>query len=265
MKPDIVTFWYGSPLHKMHRMCLRSQLKLGYKITLYSYEPAQGLPDGVANSDAAEILPLSLLERLRPIKRQRHETNRPILHFSDFFRFRLQRLGLGLWLDTDMYLIRPFETDPARPFFAWESKRFLGSAVVYLPPDHPIVDEMERVRTSSDLMPDWLPLHLRARQLMWNTLGIKHGPQDIKTIIYGPLALTELARRHHCLDDALPRESFYHFARGHGFFERSRLADVLDDPQVFGIHVQRKARWDQPPASGSMYEWALRNAGGEMA
>jgi hypothetical protein len=264
MKPDIATFWHGGPLHAVHRMCLASQVKLGHRVTLYSYEPMQALPAGVENADAAPILPLSFLERLPTVARGRG-TNRPLLHLSDFFRIRLQRSGRGLWLDTDIYLIRPFDIDPEQPFFAWESENFIGNAVVYLPATHPIVADYERLMAADELLPDWLPQRLRARRRWWNLIGRKHGPQDLGTGMYGPLALTALARRHGCLDAALPRDSFYKFARTHGFFERSNVDAILRDPQLLGIHVQRKARRDQPPVPGSMYQWALRNVAGSLA
>jgi hypothetical protein len=258
VKPNVVTFWHGAPLHDMHRMCLASQAKLGYRVTLYSYEPMQGLPRGIENEDAGSVLPLSFLDRLPTLARGRG-TNRPLLHLSDLFRIRLQRLGRGLWLDTDIYLIRPFAIDPQQPFFAWESENFIGNAVLYLPATHPIVADYERLIAADALLPDWLPQRLRARRRWWTLIGRAHGPQDLGTMMYGPLALTALARRHGCLGAALPRASFYKFARTHGFFERSNVGAILRDPQVLGIHVQRKARKDEPPVPGSMYEWARRN------
>jgi hypothetical protein len=263
VKPDIVTFWHGGPLHAVHRMCLASQVKLGYRVTLYSYEPMHGLPAGIGNEDAAPILPLSFLDRLPTVARGRG-TNRPLLHLSDFFRVRLQRLARGLWLDADMYLIRPFEIDPQQPFFARESTKFINNAVLYLPPTHPIVADYERLIAADELLPDWLPPRLRARRRWWKLIGRAHGPQDLSTLIYGPLALTELAKRHGCLGAAMGRASFYTFARTHGFFERSNVGAILRDPQVLGVHVQRKARMDEPPVPGSMYEWALRNVAGGM-
>jgi hypothetical protein len=264
VKPDIVTFWHGGPLHHIHRMCLASQVKLGYRVTLYSYAPMQGLPAGVGNEDAAPVLPLSFLDRLPTVARGRG-TNRPLLHLSDFFRIRLQRLGRGLWLDTDMYLLRPFEMDPEQPFFAWESTKFINNSVLYLPAAHPIVAEYERLIAADELLPDWLPPRLRARRLWWKLIGRAHGPQDLSTLVYGPMALTELAKRHHCLGAALSRDSFYKFTRTHDFFRRSNVAAILGNPDVIGIHVQRKARMDEAPVPGSMYEWALRNVAGLYA
>jgi hypothetical protein len=64
-----VGFWHGQPLTFLRRMCLASQVKQGYKVTLFSYEPIDNLPRGVVNKDAGAIIPLAFkrsLSALRP-------------------------------------------------------------------------------------------------------------------------------------------------------------------------------------------------------
>ena len=65
MVPDVVTFWHG-PLDALRRLCLRSQVAAGHKVTVYSFEPLTELPDGVGNAEAEAILPHSFSEKLRP-------------------------------------------------------------------------------------------------------------------------------------------------------------------------------------------------------
>ena len=45
MRPDVVTFWHG-PLDGLRLTCLRSQVAAGHKVTVYSFDPLPGLPDG---------------------------------------------------------------------------------------------------------------------------------------------------------------------------------------------------------------------------
>ena len=68
MRPDVVTFWHG-PLDGLRLTCLRSQVAAGHKVTVYSFDPLPGLPDGVGNAEAEAILPHSFSERLRPPSR----------------------------------------------------------------------------------------------------------------------------------------------------------------------------------------------------
>src|SRR6267154_2120132 len=55
MRPDVVTFWHG-PLDRLRQLCLRSQIAAGHRVTVYSFDPLAGLPDGVANADAEAVL-----------------------------------------------------------------------------------------------------------------------------------------------------------------------------------------------------------------
>ena len=88
MRPDVVTFWHG-PLDALRRTCLRSQVAAGHKVTVYSFGPLPGLPDGVGNAEAEAILPHSFSERLRPPQPDGSWRDWTILQFSDFFRMRL--------------------------------------------------------------------------------------------------------------------------------------------------------------------------------
>src|ERR1700733_4588433 len=130
--PNVVTFWHG-PLDRLRQLCLRSQVAAGHNVTVYSFEPLTGLPDGVGNSEAEAILPHSFAEKLRPTGPDGVWRDWTTLQFSDFFRMRLMARSEGLWLDADVLLLKPVETDPAKPFFAWERPRQLGNSVLYLP------------------------------------------------------------------------------------------------------------------------------------
>ena len=104
MRPDVVTFWHGR-LDALRLTCLRSQVAAGHKVTVYSFDPLPGLPDGVGNAEAEAILPHSFSERLRPPQPDGSWRDWTILQFSDFFRMRLMAERAGLWLDADVLLV----------------------------------------------------------------------------------------------------------------------------------------------------------------
>ena len=103
--------------------------------------------------------------------------------------------GAGLWLDADVLLLKPVEIDPARPFFAWERPRQLGNSVLYLPPGDPIVTAFENLMKQDELTPDWLALRHRLTFALRRLRGHSNRLSDIRVAIYGPAALTALARR----------------------------------------------------------------------
>ena len=258
MLPEIVTFWHG-PMDALRQTCLRSQLAAGHKVTVYSFDTIPGLPAGVANADAEAILPHAFSERLRPPQPDGSWRDWTILQFSDFFRMKLMAKGLGLWLDADVLLLKPVEVDPARPYFAWERPRQLGNSVLYLPPDHAIVTAFESLMEQDELTPDWLAPRHRLIFALRKLRGGSNRLSDIRVAIYGPAALTALARRGGEIVHALPKQSFYAVhAEPKLFFEPSDFAKLLADPETIGLHISPKGRGDQQPVAGSLHDWAAK-------
>lgn len=256
MLPEIVTFWHG-PMDALRQTCLRSQLAAGHKVTVYSFDPIPGLPNDVANAEAEAILPHAFSERLRPPQPDGSWRDWTILQFSDFFRMKLMAKGLGLWLDADVLLLRPVEIDPAKPYFAWERPRQLGNSVLYLPPRHGIVTAFEELMEQEELTPNWLSLRHRITFLMRRLRGGSNRLSDIRVAIYGPAALTALARRTGELQNALPKQSFYAVhAEPKLFFDPSSYLGLVTDPAIIGLHISPKGRGGEKPIPGSLYAWA---------
>jgi hypothetical protein len=261
MLPEIVTFWHG-PLDALRQTCLRSQLAAGHKVTVYSFDTIPGLPAGVANADAEAILPHAFSDRLRPPQPDGSWRDWTILQFSDFFRMRLMAKGLGLWLDADVLLLKPVEIDPAKPYFAWERPRQLGNSVVYLPAAHGIVAAFEELMEQEELTPNWLSVRHRVTFMMRRLRGGSNRLSDIRVAIYGPAALTALARRTGELQNALPKQSFYAVhAEPKLFFDPSSYLGLVTSPDIIGLHISPKGRGGEKPIPGSLYAWAAERFG----
>jgi hypothetical protein len=112
-----------------------------------------------------------------------------------------------------------------------------------------------------ELTPDWLALRHRLTFALRRLRGSKR-LSDIRVAIYGPAALTALARRAGELHYALPRKSFYAVhAEPKLFFEPQDFLKLIDDPDIIGLHVSPKGRGNQPPVAGSLYAWAAERFG----
>jgi hypothetical protein len=261
MRPDVVTFWHG-PLDKLRTTCLKSQVAAGHQVTVYSFEPLAGLPDGVGNAEAEAILSHAFAEKLRPTGPDGVWRDWTTLQFSDFFRMRLMAQGAGLWLDADVLLLKPVEIDPTKPYFAWERPRQLGNSVLFLPPGDPIVAAFTALMQQDELTPDWLALRHRLTFALRKLRGGSKRLSDIRVAIYGPAALTALARRTGDLRHALPKKSFYAVhADPKLFFERSDFSALVSDPDIIGLHISPKGRGSQPAVPGSLYAWAAERFG----
>jgi len=261
MRPDVVTFWHG-PLDALRLTCLRSQVAAGHKVTVYSFDPLAGLPDGVGNAEAEAILPHAFSERLRPPQQDGGWRDWTVLQFSDFFRMRLMAESAGLWLDADVLLLRPVEIDQTRPYFAWERPRQLGNSVLYLPPGDPIVVAFANLIQQEELTPDWLAIRHRLTFALQRWRGESNRLSDIRVAIFGPAALTALARRASELHHALPKKSFYAVhADPKLFFDPSDFSALISDPGITGLHISPKGRGSKPPIPGSLYAWATDRFG----
>jgi hypothetical protein len=266
MRPDVVTFWHG-PLDALRLLCLRSQVAVGHKVTVYSFDPLAGLPDGVGNAEAEAILPRAFAERLRPPQPDGSWRDWTLLQFSDFFRMRLMARRVSpddarLWLDADVLLLKPAEIDPAKPYFAWERPRQLGNSVLYLPPGDPIVAAFEALMQQDELTPGWLSLRHRLTFAMRKLRGGSKRLADIRVAIFGPAALTALAHRAGELHYALPKKSFYAVhAEPRLFFEPSDFSALIRDPQITGLHISPKGRGNTQPIAGSLHAWAAEKFG----
>jgi hypothetical protein len=89
-----------------------------------------------------------------------------------------------------------------------------------------------------------------------------HRLSDIRVAIYGPPALTALARRAGELRHALPKKSFYAVhAEPKLFFEPQDFSALIHDPEIIGLHISPKGRGGEQPLPGSLYAWALGRFG----
>src|SRR5689334_5490909 len=245
MRPDVVTFWHG-PLDRLRTLCLRSQVAAGHKVTVYSFDPLPGLPDGVGNAEAESVLPHAFSEKLRPSQPDGSWRDWTTLQFSDFFRMRLMAQKAGLWLDADVLLLKPVEIDPTKPYFAWERPRQLGNSVLYLPATDPIVKAFLDLMDREELEPDWLSLRHRLLLRLRRLRGGSSRAADLRVAIYGPASLTALAKRSGEIHHALPKQSFYAaHAEPKKFFEPGDFSKLISDPEIIGLHISPKGRGNQ--------------------
>jgi hypothetical protein len=257
-KPEIVTFWHGNKLGRLRRLCLSSQVMRGHKVTVFAFDPIDDLPPGVIVEDAEPILSKAFVQKIRPGETMSRKTS---AQFSDFFRMRLQRLGRGLWLDTDVYLLRSVHLDPSRPFIAWENLTHVGNSVLYLPPEHRIVADYEELMAKDVLFSNMLlPYHRLIGYWRRFRDGDAFIPADTRFGLYGPAALTWLVWRHGAIWDIGKSKSFYRVhQRAHLFFKPGDFQWIISDPAVIGLHVQTRHFSYDHAAPGSLYEWAEQN------
>jgi hypothetical protein len=195
---DIVTLWIGDSLGPIERACMRSMLRHRDHVVLYSYSDVAGVPEGVEIRDASPLIPRSSIPDSWA---QRSDL------YSDWFRYEVQKRGLGTWLDLDMYLLAPLPEQGDYLFGEYEPGKING-AVLRLPPDAPILDPLLEQFRSGVIIGS---LHWRTR-LPALARKLVQGVDHLTTTPWGatgPFALTWFVPRFGLSDEALPPEVFY--------------------------------------------------------
>jgi hypothetical protein len=245
MLPICNSLWIGARLGRLERACFRSVLARGHRLRLWCYDPPEGVPDGVELADAASIVPRDRIVA---------HVSGSVALFANRFRYELQRLGLGLWIDADIYLLAPLEGLP-ETLFGRAADDEINNAVLWLPTDSPLLAPMLELFQERSV-PPWLGLAARAAA-RWRLLRTGRSRPDLMPWgSAGPHALTWLARRHGLEGAALPPAVFYpaHWREAGWILDPGRSLDEIVTPQTRAIHLWNeriKALKDVPAPPGS--------------
>jgi hypothetical protein len=96
--------WIGPRLSTLERLSMASFVANGHEVHLYTYGDVEGIPDGVAHRYAGDVLPPSSV-----FSDPAGFGAGSFTGFSDFFRYKLLFDRGGMWCDTDVVCLRPFD------------------------------------------------------------------------------------------------------------------------------------------------------------
>jgi hypothetical protein len=256
---EICTFWYGRSLRPVDRICLASMILAGHRVKLFCYDDITNVPAGIELFNAETILPKSAISRINKDFPHR-APGITILQFSDLFRIMLMKHGQGLWLDTDVYLVKHFAPSLDVPYFARENFSRVGVSALYLPRNNPIIDDFETYMNGTEILPNWLGFRRRVikpalRRLMHQeitTTAIGH-------TVFGNDGISRLARRHGFFKNAAPKENFYYWTGRDALkiFEPQYGLEPTLHPNFIGFHIHKKKPTILPTKPGSFYHWAV--------
>jgi len=237
-----------------------SFLRNGHRVHLYVYDEPEGVPEGVEVRDAVQILPRSQLFF--------HRRNQSVAHFSDWFRYRLLFERGGLWSDTDMVCLKPF--DYASPIvFAWQDEENLNNAVLGLPARDPLAEWLANSCERPNRILPYDDLGMRLAKLKRRFKG--QGRESVRWGDTGPYGLTRAARHLGYTEHALPQWHFYpvRFEEHQLLFESpgpgvdlsfngSRAVHLWNQLIEAGQVLDKRARF---PADSPFEQWWARYVG----
>ncbi len=231
---DINCFWFGGLLGEIEQVCLLSMLKQGHKVRLFGYETLLNVPFGIEIADAREVLPRNEFIFHRASGSPALGTNR--------LRYRIMKRGLGLWLDTDVILIKSIGQGDEY-IFGWEDDAFINNAVLYLPMNARITEEICNFADQNYPIPPFYDPATRTELERREKLGLPVGVQDLPWGVYGPKALTYFAQKNnlHCF--AKPKEVFYpvHWSEIHALLASEYNGWGLITTSTIAVHLWNDA------------------------
>jgi hypothetical protein len=196
---NLCALWVGGELSYIERLCLTSMLDTGHKVALYTYLGVPNAPTGVDMRDGREVMPERLV-----IKNKREGS---FALGSDFFRYHLLQKQLGCWVDTDMVFIKPLAE--ADYIFGYETETSIGSGVLKLPADCPIITETLAFAAKRPVIAPWWPVARKWQQYRRWLRGKSRPVDCLEWAIIGPLAVTHFAEKHNLHIRAESVDVFY--------------------------------------------------------
>lgn len=197
--PVINAVWIGSRLGPVHAACLRSFVRHGHKVVLHVYGRPEDAPDGVELANAEDLLPGSRIVRYS-------RGGSPAI-FANLLRYELLKKGLGLYVDCDCYCLRPIEN--ADYIFGYEATGFINNAVLKLPQDCPVLEDLCRLKDARRFIPPWAGEKWKMYYTWRARLGMAVKIQDMPWGYTGPFALTWYLKEHGLDQYAAPIDHFY--------------------------------------------------------
>ncbi|WP_419906694.1 hypothetical protein [Hoeflea sp.] len=205
--------WIGNRLGRLHAACLTSFVRAGHRVILHGFEEIVDVPKGVETFDASRLMSRSEIIRHK---------NGSLALASDIYRLRILREGMGIYVDCDVYCLRPFPDEPY--LFGWEGNNLVGSAVLNMPADCELLTSMLEAAENPRFIPPWYSRHLRRKLIMKRMLGRRITLSELEWGAIGPELLTYHLRRLGLDNLARPADSFYPL--------HATQKSLLNDPEL---------------------------------
>ncbi|MEM7076146.1 MAG: hypothetical protein AAGA28_18675 [Pseudomonadota bacterium] len=149
MTDTVATLWIGHHLSWLERLSLKSFHDVGQTPVLYTYDEIEDVPDYVELRDARTVMD----KRFTQCHWGKDRLDDPRIH-SDIFRVMLMRRTDHIWVDADVYALRPHATTQGY-LFAMRRRNFVPNSVIRTPRNSPATRMMEQFVSQTGTRPPW--------------------------------------------------------------------------------------------------------------
>lgn len=244
--PTANALWVGPKLGPIHAACLKSFVRLGQRIVLHVYDRPPDVPDGVELADASLTVP-----RDRLFVNRRFNSYGP---FSDLFRYELLSRGAELYVDCDVYCLKPIQRQDYILGYMRHEK--VNGAVLALPADSEILQRLLAAARDPYFDPPWRGKRKSFRATMRRWLGLRTHVEDLPYNATGPDALTYYVDLLGLHEHVAPADVYYplHYERVDALYDSGLSIEDLTTRRSVCLHlyssgIQKRLRGEIPKGS----------------
>lgn len=247
MPQPVHMFWIGRTLGPVHRACIRSVQRQGHTIVFHHFSPPVDLPDGIDLFDARRLMAED--------EARRYEKVNSLTVASNIYRYRIQREGLGLYLDCDIFLLKP--VPEAEYVLGWEAQNSINNAVLKLPRDSDTLKLLLSYSEDPYFIPPWLSAKRRRELRFRKAIGFGKPVTGHVWGTSGPKLLTHVVEQTGKTDLVSPIDVFYPLHHDYmPLLDREGVGIAhLTTPNTVGLHLTHGAlRLPAPREGSALYE-----------
>lgn len=231
---QVASFWFGSPLSCVERVCIQSFLDHGYTFNLYVLDLTMDVPDGVILHDARSIYSDEEFQK-HPSSRRRAAI------YSDIFRIHLLQKTDHVWVDLDIYCVNPLDLSSDYLFgVVWRNKA-VNNCVLRLPKNSLALKLILEFLSSEVPLPHWLGAdRIKGLVSKYETEG-QISLYDLPWTTTGP----SVTRWALSITGEISRGQHWHtYWPARGFLDPERAIESYEQPWVRFHHFQGETRGD---------------------
>lgn len=199
--PIIHALWIGKKLGDISRCCLRSFVMRGHTVYLHIYDPVEDVPEGVTVVDAGLIIPKDKIFK--------HNKTGSYALFSDLFRYELLTKVEGIYVDCDVYCIKPLTIPEHGYLFGFEDDKNINGAILALPKSSQLLKELLQAAYDPYFIPPWYSTSKQKRLKIKKMFGVGKSLSDMPWGVIGPKAITYYTHKLNLLDVVQPADILY--------------------------------------------------------
>lgn len=199
--PIIHALWVGNKLGAISRCCLSSFVMRGHQVHLHTYSEIEDLPDGVMICDANEIIPSNKIIK--------HNATGSYALFSDLFRYELLTKVDGIYVDCDVYCLKPLSIPDSSYMFGYEEDTKINGAILAMPKESALLKNLLESAYDPQFIPPWYSKTKQFRLKIKKIFGLGKTISDMPWGVIGPDAITYYAVQSNLEKFAQPIDIFY--------------------------------------------------------